>query len=142
MVLPDMHRRNMDEKAIQAFKDHFLVILSGVDSSFPLHLWDRLSPQAEMTLNLLRQSKVEPKVSAWAYLSGPQDYNASPLWRSWDVQSSFMKNHGNENIGTHMLAIDGTSEHPMSIVDVSECIKRKQEPKVCQILFISNTNIP
>ena len=73
LVPPDMHRRNMDEKDIQAFKDHFLVILSGVDSSFPLHLWDRLLPQAEMTLNSLRKLKAAPKVSAWAYLFGPHD---------------------------------------------------------------------
>ena len=74
LVPPDMHRRNMAKKAIQTFKDPFVVILSGVDSSFPLHLWDRLLPQAEMTLNLLTS-----KVSAWAYLFRPHDYYAIPL---------------------------------------------------------------
>ena len=103
LVPPDMHRRNMAEKAIQTFKDHFVAILSGVDESFPMHLWDRLLPQTEMTLNLLRMSKVEPKVSAWAYLFGPHNYNARPLaplgcavqvhekpnkCKSWDPHSS------------------------------------------------------
>ena len=40
LVPPDMHRRNAAKKAIQTFKDHFVAILSGVDESFPMHLWD------------------------------------------------------------------------------------------------------
>ena len=79
LVPPDMHRQNRAEKAIQTFKDHFVAILSGVDESFPMHLWDRLLPQAEMTLNILRQSNVAPKVSAYAYMNGPYDFNKMPL---------------------------------------------------------------
>jgi hypothetical protein len=57
LVPPDTHRRNLAERAIQTFKSHFIAILAGVDHSFPMNLWDRLLPQAELTLNLLRQSK-------------------------------------------------------------------------------------
>ncbi|KAL7475768.1 hypothetical protein ACHAW6_004631 [Cyclotella cf. meneghiniana] len=93
-----MHKRNVAKKAIQTFNDHYVAILSGVDNSFPLHLWDRLLSQAEMTLSLLTS-----KVSAWAYLFGPHDYNAIPLaplgcavqlhekpgkLRSWDPHAS------------------------------------------------------
>jgi hypothetical protein len=56
LVPPHDHRRNLAEKAIQTFKDHFVAILCGADKSFPLHLWDRLLPQAEHTLNMLRPS--------------------------------------------------------------------------------------
>ena len=69
----------MAEKAIQTFKAHFISILCGADKDFPLHLWDRLLPQAEHTLNMLRQSKVTPTVSAFAYLWGQHDYNANPF---------------------------------------------------------------
>jgi hypothetical protein len=79
LVPPNNHRRNIAEKAIQTFKDHFVAILSGVDNSFPMHLWDRLLPQAEHTLLLLRQANVAPKVSAYAYMYGHHDYNAMPL---------------------------------------------------------------
>jgi hypothetical protein len=48
------HRRNAAERAIRTFKEHFVAGLSSVDPAFPLHLWDRLLPQAEITLNLLR----------------------------------------------------------------------------------------
>jgi hypothetical protein len=79
MVPPGCHRRNAAEVAIRNFKSHFLSVLAGTAESFPLHLWDRLLPQTEITLNLLRQSNATPTVSAYAHLSGPFDYNKMPL---------------------------------------------------------------
>jgi hypothetical protein len=49
--------------------------LSSVDPSFPLHLWDRLLPQAESTLNLLRTSRLHPQLSAALHHHGLVDYN-------------------------------------------------------------------
>eukprot|EP00804_Cyclotella_cryptica_P011786 CCRYP_011381-RA/>CCRYP_011381-RA protein AED:0.36 eAED:0.36 QI:0/0/0/1/1/1/2/0/520 len=40
---------------------------------------DKLLPQAEITINLLRQSNATPTVSAYAHLNGPFDYNKMPL---------------------------------------------------------------
>ena len=51
---PGCHRRNAAEVAIRNFKAHFLSVLAGVAEDFPMHLWDRLLPQTEITLNLLR----------------------------------------------------------------------------------------
>jgi hypothetical protein len=48
--------------------------LSSVDPAFPLHLWDRLLPQAEITLNLLRTSRLHPQLSAAAQFHGLVDY--------------------------------------------------------------------
>ena len=79
LVPPGMHRRNAAEVAIRNFKAHFLSVLAGTADDFPLSLWDRLLPQAELTLNLLRKSNVNPKPSAYAYLCGPFDYNRMPL---------------------------------------------------------------
>ena len=79
LVPPDTHRRNLAERAIQTFKSHFIAILAGVDSTFPMNLWDRLVPQAVLTLNLLRQSHVTPTVSAYHFVNGPFDYNKMPL---------------------------------------------------------------
>ena len=78
-VPPHDHRRNLAERAIQTFKAHFIAILCGVDESFPMHLWCRILPQVEMTLNLLRPSRLLPTVSAHAHLYGQHDYNAHPL---------------------------------------------------------------
>jgi hypothetical protein len=49
--------------------------ISSVDATFPLHLWDRLLPQAEITLNLLRTSRLHPQLSAAAHFHGLVDYN-------------------------------------------------------------------
>ena len=74
-----MHRCNPAEHAIRTFKDHFLAILAHVDPLFPPHLWDLLLPQAELTLNLLRQSALNPRISAWEFFQGPFDFNKTPL---------------------------------------------------------------
>eukprot|EP00804_Cyclotella_cryptica_P013348 CCRYP_005123-RA/>CCRYP_005123-RA protein AED:0.24 eAED:0.24 QI:0/0/0/1/1/1/2/0/905 len=79
LVPPGCHRRNAAEVAIRNFKAHFLSVLAGASPTFPLSLWDRLLPQTEITLNLLRQSNATPTVSAYAHLSGPFDYNKMPL---------------------------------------------------------------
>jgi len=70
LVPPGCHRRNAAEVAIRNFKAHFLSVLAGVADDFPLALWDRLLPQTEITLNLLRQSNATPTVSAHAHFRG------------------------------------------------------------------------
>jgi hypothetical protein len=79
LVPPHVHRRNSAERAIRTFKNHFLAVLAGADPQFPVAEWDRLLPQTELTLNLLRNSRVNPKLSAYAYLFGNFDFNATPL---------------------------------------------------------------
>jgi hypothetical protein len=75
VVPPHCHRRNAAERAIRTFKEHFVAGLSSVDPSFPLHLWDRLLPQTEITLNLLRTSRLHPQLSAAVHFHGLVDYN-------------------------------------------------------------------
>jgi hypothetical protein len=70
LVPPHFHRRNAAERAIRTFKEHFVAGLSSVDPTFPLHLWDILLPQAEITLNLLLTSRLQPQLSAAAHFHG------------------------------------------------------------------------
>jgi hypothetical protein len=99
LVTPDMHCQNRAERTIRTFKDHFLAILAGVNSAFPPYLWDLLLPQAELTLNLLHQATLNPRISAWECFQGPFEFNKMPLglvgccvfihvkpatWESWD----------------------------------------------------------
>ena len=79
LVPPHMHQRNLAERAIQTFKSHFIAMLCGCDPNFPLHLWCRLLPQAEITLNLLRTSRINPNLSAYAQVHGQFDYNRTPI---------------------------------------------------------------
>jgi hypothetical protein len=69
------HRHNAAELAFRTFKEHFVACFSLVDPDFPMHLWDRLPPQAEMTLNLLRTSILHLQLSAAAHFHGLVDYN-------------------------------------------------------------------
>ena len=79
LVPPNDHRRNMAEKAIQTFKNHFVSVLSGCAPTMPMHLWCQLLPQVELQLLLLRQSRVNPNMSAYAHLYGQHDYNKHPF---------------------------------------------------------------
>jgi hypothetical protein len=69
------HRTNAAERSIITFKEHFKSGLATVDPDFPIHLWDRLLPQAEITLNLLRASRLHPQLSAAAHYHDLIDYN-------------------------------------------------------------------
>jgi hypothetical protein len=73
------HRRNSDERAIRSFKDHLIPGLCSTDKSFPMHLWDRILPQAVITLNMLRTSIINPKLSAATHNFGQYDFNRAPL---------------------------------------------------------------
>jgi hypothetical protein len=79
LVPSHWHRRSAAERSIQNFKEHFVAGLSSVDPTFPLHLWDRLLIQAEITFNLLRTSRLHPQLSATAHFHGLVDYNKTPF---------------------------------------------------------------
>ncbi len=112
LVPPDCHHCNIAEWAIQTFKNHCVSILSGVDNRFPPSLWCHLVQPAELTVNLLQQSNVAPKVSAYAHVHGQHDYMKCPFpplgctviahvkpknrW-SWDIHRDI-----SFNIGTAM----------------------------------------
>ena len=79
LVLPNDHRRNIAERAIQTWKIHFIGVLPGTAATFPLHLWCQIIPQAERQLLLLSQTNLNPNISAYAYVYGHHDYNAAPF---------------------------------------------------------------
>ena len=76
---PNIHRINAAERAIRTFKNHFIAGLATIDPDFPIREWDRLLPQAETTLNLLRTSRINPKLSAYAVISGNFDFSRTPM---------------------------------------------------------------
>jgi hypothetical protein len=112
LVPPNNHRRNIAKRVIQTFKNHFISILSGIDDWFPISLWCHLVEPAELTVNLLQQSNVTPKVSAYAHVHGQHDYMKRPFTplgcavmahikpknrRTWDTHAEM-----GFNIGTAM----------------------------------------
>jgi hypothetical protein len=77
--MPHDHRVNAAERAIRTWKNHFIAGISSTDPRFPIALWDRLIPQAVLTLNLLRTSRINPRLSSHAQLFGMFDFNKTPL---------------------------------------------------------------
>jgi Reverse transcriptase (RNA-dependent DNA polymerase) len=76
---PDDHRTNAAERAIRTAKNHLAAGWWSMDKKFPMHLWDKTIPHAELTLNLMRGSRINPKLSAWEQLHGRYDFNATPI---------------------------------------------------------------
>ena len=78
LVPSNDHRRNVAEKAIQTFKAHFVTVMCGTATSFPMKLWCKvLRPDGDQ-LNLLRRSRMVPAVSAFSHLYGQHNYDANP----------------------------------------------------------------
>ena len=79
-VEPTNHRANAAERAIQTFKNHVISGLCTTDAEFPLRLWDKLTEQALITLNIVRTSRIDPSKSAYHQLHGHRyDWNKYPM---------------------------------------------------------------
>ena len=79
LIPPDEHRRNFAEKEIQTWNYHFVGVFTGTAATFPMYLWCHSIPQAKRQLVLLRQSNVNPRISAYAHVYGPNNYDAKPF---------------------------------------------------------------
>ena len=54
LVEPHNHQMNAAKRAIQTRKDAFISALATTNQDFPIQLWDRMAPQVQDALNLLR----------------------------------------------------------------------------------------
>jgi hypothetical protein len=79
LVPPYSHILISAERASRSFKDQLIAGLCSTDKYFPMHLWDRILPQAAITLNMLRTSRINPKLSAATHIFGQYDFNIAPL---------------------------------------------------------------
>ena len=78
LVEPHNHRVNAAERAVQTFKNLFISGLATCDENFPTILWSKLVKQCQDTCNMLRTSRVHPKISAHHCLEGTHDFNRVP----------------------------------------------------------------
>jgi hypothetical protein len=115
LVPPHCHRRNAAERAICTFKEHFVAGLASVDPNFTLHFWDRLLPQAEITLNLLRTSRQHPQLSAAAHFDGLIDYNKTAFA---PPGCKIMKNRQRGALGHPMANMDTLWAQQCITIDV------------------------
>jgi hypothetical protein len=106
LVPPHCHRANAAERAIRTFKEHFKSGLAKVDPAFQIHLWDRLLPHAEITLNILRSSRLHPQLSAAVHYHGLIYYNRTASG-SPGCKIIAHENHQKDAPGKHMVNQDG-----------------------------------
>ena len=78
-VPPNNHRRNKAERCMRTAKNHIIATIASCDKSFPREAIPHLIPQAEISLNLLRKSNIDPTKSAYEMVHGPYDFNKMPL---------------------------------------------------------------
>ena len=83
---PHQHRQNAAENAIKTIKSHFLSGLATCDKNFPITEWDRLIPLAELKLNLLQNSRINPNLSSWASIGK----NFCGLNITWDYAKGWV----------------------------------------------------
>jgi len=79
LASPYDHQLNPAERQVQTFNNHLISNLHGCDTSFPAYEWCSIIRQCEMTLNMLRRLRINPKLSAYTQLFGMFDYNQTPL---------------------------------------------------------------
>ncbi len=79
LVKPVNHRVNAAEHAIQTFKNRFIGALGTTNVDFPIQLWDKMPPQVQDAINLVRCSRINPNNSAYEALEGPYNWNWYPL---------------------------------------------------------------
>ena len=116
LVPPGTHCRNISEVAIRNFKANLLSVLEGTAQDFSPSLWDRLLPQSEITINLLRQSNATPNVSAYAHLSRPFDYNKMPL-APMGMSVQVHKKQTNEAHGHTIQSMYGIYRHHLNTTE-------------------------
>ena len=84
-VSPYNYRANISERMTEAAKHHFISGMAGTDENDPIREWDRCVPQSQRSLNMMRPCRINPKLSADAFLEGQHNYNAIPFppsgWR-------------------------------------------------------------
>jgi hypothetical protein len=82
------HGCNQAECVIQTFKAHFISILAGIKDKFPLSPWCHLLKPTKLTLSLLHQLKVTPKISTYAHIHGPHENMKKTICTSWLCKTS------------------------------------------------------
>ena len=75
----DTHRRNEAENDIRTWKKYFVLGISDTNKMLPMHLQDILPEQVKITLNMIRPSRRNPKISSHSMLEIKFYYNRIPL---------------------------------------------------------------
>ena len=74
-----MHHIKLAKCDVCTFKEHLKYLRATCDTKFPKHIWCQLIPQANITLNILQQARLHPKLSSYHVMWGAFNYNKTTL---------------------------------------------------------------
>ena len=67
------------EKAVQTYKSCFKSTTASLPPDFPISYWCRLLPQIDLSVNIVRPCRQNPKLSAWAAMEGEFHFDSRPI---------------------------------------------------------------
>ena len=122
---------NPTGRAVSTFKNHSIAILVGCDKRFPKYLWCQIILQVVITLNILQQSQINPKLSVHDQVFGMFNYQRTPLApigtkvsihkrpdqrKTWDKNSlpGFMMNQTKDHFQSWEVSVEKTRATRMS----------------------------
>jgi hypothetical protein len=73
------HSANAAEPAAKSIKYHIFSCIVIMDASCPIQLWSEMIPQMQDTLNMLRTSRNNNKLTAYEKIKGAFDWNRVPM---------------------------------------------------------------
>ncbi len=76
---PDMHCTGPAKRAVHTWKNHCTAGIAGIPSLFSINIWCRLTPQSNMTLNMVHPCCLNPLLSAHKAMDGLFSFDAMPL---------------------------------------------------------------
>ena len=133
LVPSNMHRRNAAERAVRTFKNNFIAVLCTVDPRFPFYLWDRLLPQVTMTLNMLRQSRLKPGLSAYEQVDGIHKFENNTISTIGVQGTNSLNNLISDSPTLPTQLMNGTLDQQSIIIDATPAITVILEGKLKQI---------
>ena len=69
------HKVNVAEPAVKTAKYHIISHVATLDHQCPIQLWSKMLPQMQDTLNILRTSRNNNKLTAYEELNGKFNWN-------------------------------------------------------------------
>ena len=68
-----------DERAVQTYKSCFKSTTASLPPDFPISYCCRLMEQCDLTVNIVRPYRMNPKLSAWAACEGEFFFDSTPI---------------------------------------------------------------
>jgi hypothetical protein len=83
---PDMHCTNPAKCAVRTWKNHFTMGIAGIPLSFPIANWCQLTPQSNMSLNMMRPCCPNPLLSAYGHATCPVGHQSPCAYQAHTAQ--------------------------------------------------------